>query len=253
MDPDESMNEIVPPDPKSPMDMYEVINKLVDPGTFLEVHRDFAMNIIVGFSRIDGIVNGIIANQPMVQSGAIDIDASDKAARFIRFCNAFNIPIINLVDVPGFMPGVAQEQGGIIRHGAKMLFAYAAATVPKITVIARRAYGGSYLAMCSRDLRADMVFAWPNAEIAVMGAEGAVDVLYRKELADDVENRETVRADKIAEYRERFASPYMAASHGMITDVIEPAQTRCVVSLALRNTLTKSEYRPPKKHGLIPL
>lgn len=252
LDPDESMNEIVAEDPKSPMDMYEVITRLVDPGTFLEVHRDFAKNIIVGFSRIDGIVNGIIANQPMVQSGAIDIDASDKAARFIRFCNAFNIPILNLVDVPGFMPGVAQEQGGIIRHGAKMLFAYAAATVPKITVITRRAYGGSYLAMCSRDLKADMVFAWPTAEIAVMGAEGAVDVLYRRELAD-VENRETKRAEKIAEYRDRFASPYMAASHGMITDVIDPSQTRCVVSLALRNTLTKSEYRPPKKHGLIPL
>ncbi|MCG8451242.1 MAG: acyl-CoA carboxylase subunit beta [Pirellulales bacterium] len=252
LDPDESMNEIVPEDSRTIMNMYDVVDRIVDPGSFLEVHREFARNIIVGFSRIDGVVAGIIANQPKVQSGALDIDASDKGARFIRFCNAFNIPILNLVDVPGFMPGVQQEQGGIIRHGAKMLFAYAAATVPKITVITRRAYGGSYLAMCSRDLRADMVFAWPTAEIAVMGAEGAVDVLYRKELAND-ENRDDLRAEKIAEYRDRFASPYMAASHGMISDVISPAQTRCVVSLALRNTLTKSEFRPPKKHGLIPL
>ena len=252
LDDDLELNELVPEDTKTVMDMHQIIDRIVDPGSFLEVHRDFAKNIIVGFSRIDGVVVGIIANQPMVNSGALDIDASDKSARFIRFCNAFNIPLLNLVDVPGFMPGVQQEQGGIIRHGAKMLFAYAAATVPKITVITRRAYGGSYLAMCSRDMRADMVFAWPTAEIAVMGAEGAVDVLYRKELAGE-ENRGALRAQKIEEYRERFASPYMAASHAMITDVISPAQTRSVVSLALRNTLTKSEVRPPKKHGLIPL
>lgn len=252
LDPDESMNELVPADSKGGMDMYEVINRLVDAGTFLEVHRDFAKNIIVGFSRIDGIVAGIIANQPMVLAGALDIDASDKSARFIRFCNAFNVPIVNLVDVPGFLPGVQQEQGGIIRHGAKMLFAYASATVPKITIITRRAYGGSYLAMCSSDLGADMVFAWPTAEIAVMGAEGAVDVLYRKELAKE-EDQEAARTKRIDEYRDRFASPYMAASHGMITDVISPSQTRCVVSLALRNSLKKSEVRPPKKHGLMPL
>ncbi len=234
------------------MDMYEMIERIVDGGRFLEVHRDFATNIIVGFARIDGVVVGIIANQPSVKAGTLDIDASDKGARFIRFCNAFNIPILTLVDVPGFLPGVDQEQGGIIRHGAKMLFAYAAATVPKITVITRKAYGGSYLAMCSRDLRADMVFAWPTAEIAVMGAEGAVNVLYRKELAE-AEDKQRMREKFIDEYRERFASPYMAASHGMITDVIAPAQTRGVVSLALRNTLSKSETRPPKKHGLIPL
>ncbi|MDC0935186.1 acyl-CoA carboxylase subunit beta [Pirellulales bacterium] len=252
LDPDESMNDIVPGDTKAGMDMYEVIRRIVDPDSFLEVHREFAKNIIVGFSRIDGVVIGLIANQPMVLAGAIDIDASDKAARFIRFCNAFNVPIVTLVDVPGFLPGVQQEQGGIIRHGAKMLFAYASATTPKITVITRRAYGGSYLAMCSRDLRADMVFAWPTAEIAVMGAEGAVDVLYRKELATD-ENREATRTKRITEYRDRFASPYMAASHGMITDVITPAQTRSTVSLALRNSLMKSVTRPPKKHGLIPL
>lgn len=252
LDPDESMNELVPEDPKGTMNMYEVIDRVVDPGHFLEVHRDFAQNIIVGFGRIDGIVVGIIANQPNVKAGTLDIDASDKGARFIRFCNVFNIPLLTFVDVPGFLPGVAQEQGGIIRHGAKMLFAYSASTVPKITVITRKAYGGSYLAMCSRDLKADMVFAWPTAEIAVMGAEGAVNVLYRKELAES-DDRESLREQFINEYRDRFASPYMAASHGMITDVISPAQTRCVVSLALNNTLMKSETRPPKKHGLIPL
>lgn len=252
VDPDESMNEIVPEDNKAAMNMYHVIAKLVDPDQFLEVHREFAANLIVGFGRIDGLVVGILANQSVVKAGTLDIDASDKGARFIRFCNAFNIPLLTLVDVPGFLPGVAQEQGGIIRHGAKMLFAYSAATVPKITVITRKAYGGSYLAMCSRDLKADMVFAWPTAEIAVMGAEGAVNVLYRKELAG-AEDQDATRQQFIAQYRERFASPYMAASHGMITDVISPAETRSVVSLALRNTLSKNETRPPKKHGLIPL
>ena len=252
LDPDESMNAVVPEDPKGTMDMYDVIDLLADPGSFLEVHRDFAPNLVVGFSRIDGVVAGIIANQPKVKAGALDIDASDKGARFIRFCNAFNVPIVTLVDVPGFLPGVPQEQGGIIRHGAKLLFAYSSATVPKITVITRKAYGGAYLAMCSRDLRADMAFAWPTAEIAVMGAEGAVNVLYRKEL-QAAEDPGAQRGNLIQQYRERFASPYMAASHGMITDVITPAETRGVVSLALRNTLSKRETRPPKKHGLIPL
>jgi propionyl-CoA carboxylase beta chain len=251
LDPDESMNEIVPENIKDPMDMFAVIDRLVDPDCFLEIHRDFAPNIIVGFGRIDGVVVGIVANQPSVKAGTLDIDASDKGARFIRFCNAFNIPILTLVDVPGFLPGVSQEQGGIIRHGAKMLFAYSSATVPKITVITRKAYGGSYLAMCSRDLKGDLVFAWPTAEIAVMGAEGAVNVLYRKELANADE--EGIRERLIQEYRDRFASPYMAARHAMITDVIAPAQTRAVVSLAFRNTLNKNETRPPKKHGLIPL
>ncbi len=252
LDHDKSMNEIVPASPKDTMDMYDVIDRIADKGRFLEVHRDFAANIIVGFARIDGVVAGIIANQPKVKAGTLDIDASDKGARFIRFCNAFNVPLVTLVDVPGFLPGVSQEQGGIIRHGAKMLFAYSAATVPKITLITRKAYGGSYLAMCSRDLRADMVFAWPTAEIAVMGAEGAVNVLYRKEIAA-AEDKVALRQQFIEEYRDRFASPYMAASHGLITDVIAPAQTRCVLSLALRNTLKKNETRPPKKHGLIPL
>jgi propionyl-CoA carboxylase beta chain len=252
IDPDESMDDVLPEDPKGSMNMYDVIERLVDAGCFLEVHKAFAPNLIVGFARIDGVVVGLIANQPMVKAGTLDIDASDKGARFIRFCNAFNIPLVTLVDVPGFLPGVNQERGGIIRHGAKMLFAYSAATVPKITVIVRKAYGGAYLAMCSRDLRADTVFAWPSAEIAVMGAEGAVNVLYRKDL-EAAEDRAARRAELIDEYRQRFASPYMAASHGMITDVIAPSQTRCAVSLALRNSLNKSETRPPKKHGLIPL
>jgi propionyl-CoA carboxylase beta chain len=252
LDRDEKMNELVPEDSKGAMNMHDIIARIVDDGRLLEIHRDFAKNLIVGFARVDGVVVGIVANQPMEKAGTLDIDASDKGARFIRFCNAFNIPIVSLVDVPGFLPGVAQEQGGIIRHGAKMLFAYSSCTVPKITIITRKAYGGSYLAMCSRDLMADMVFAWPTAEIAVMGAEGAVNVLYRKELTE-AEDRQAVRDKFINEYRQRFASPYMAAARGMITDVIAPAQTRPVLSLALRNTLMKSETRPPKKHGLIPL
>jgi propionyl-CoA carboxylase beta chain len=188
----------------------------------------------------------------MMKAGTLDIDASDKGARFIRFCNAFNIPIVTLVDVPGFLPGVNQELGGIIRHGAKMLFAYASCTVPKITLIARKAYGGSYLAMCSRDMGADMVFAWPTAEIAVMGAEGAVNVLYRNEIkeADDPDAKRTAYME---EYNRRFATPYAAASKAIIADVIDPSQTRAVLSLALINTLNKRETRPPKKHGLMPL
>ncbi|MCA9268496.1 MAG: acyl-CoA carboxylase subunit beta [Planctomycetales bacterium] len=252
LDPDARIDALVPADAKAGMDMRSVIDAVVDDAEFLEVHRDFARNLIVGFCRIDGVVVGVIANQPMVKAGAIDIDASDKGSRFIRFCNAFNIPLLTLVDVPGFLPGVAQEQGGIIRHGAKMLYAYASATVPKITVITRKAYGGAYLAMCSRDLRADVVLAWPTAEIAVMGADGAVNVLYRKEL-DQAEDKAARHAELAADYRQRFASPYMAAAHGMITDVIAPSQTRGAVSLALRNTLNKRVTRPPKKHGLIPL
>jgi len=252
MSPDPVLNELVPNDPKAPFDVHDVINRLVDGGDFLEVHRDFAKNIVVGFGRVQGIVAGFVANNPAQKAGALDIDSSDKAARFIRFCNVFNIPIVTLVDVPGFLPGVAQERGGIIRHGAKMLFAYAAATVPKLTFIMRKAYGGAYLAMCSRDMGADSVYAWPSAEIAVMGAEGAVKVLFKREIsaASDPKAKEKELA---AEYREKFASPYEAASKGMITDVIEPAQTRAVLSMALRNTLSKRETRPPKKHGNIPL
>jgi propionyl-CoA carboxylase beta chain len=249
---DPGMNAILPEDSKAPFDVHEVIARLVDNADFLEVHKEFAKNIVVGFGRVQGIVAGIIANQPAVKAGTLDIDSSDKGARFIRFCNVFNIPVVTLVDIPGFMPGLAQERGGIIRHGAKMLFAYAACTVPKITVIMRKAYGGAYLAMCSADMGADMVFAWPSAEIAVMGAEGAVKVLFKKEIsaAADPKAKEKELAD---EYREKFASPYEAAGKAMITDVIEPAQTRSMVAMALRNTLSKRETRPPKKHGNIPL
>jgi len=249
LDEDPGMDELVPEDSKNPINAKDVIGRLVDNADFLEVQMDFAKNIVVGFGRIQGIVVGIIANQSAVKAGAIDIDASDKAARFIRFCNIFNIPIVTLVDTGGFLPGVAQERGGIIRHGAKMLFAYGAATVPKITVILRKAYGGAYLAMCSQDLGADLVFAWPTAEIAVMGAEGAVKILYKREI-----DKDPACADKlIADYRAKFASPYQAAGKGLITDVIRPSQTRAMVAMALRNTLSKRETRPPKKHGNIPL
>lgn len=249
---DPVMNEIVPDSPKKPLDVMAVIDRLVDGGDFFEIMPDFARNLIIGFARIEGMVVGIVANNPMVKAGTLDIDSSDKGARFIRTCNIYNIPIVSLVDVPGFMPGLAQEQGGIIRHGAKMLFAYAASTVPKITMIMRKAYGGAYLAMCSADLGADMVFAWPTAEIAVMGAEGAVSVLFRKELQEAEDPKK--RAAEIAEeYRNEFASPYQAAANAMITDVIEPAHTRVAIALALRNTLSKRDSRPPKKHGNIPL
>ncbi len=249
---DPAMNDLVPADAKSPIDILLVIKRLVDDADFLEVHREFAKNIVVGFGRVQGLVCGIVANQPMVKAGTLDIDSSDKGARFIRFCNAFNIPIVTLVDIPGFMPGVAQERGGIIRHGAKMLFAYAAASVPKITFILRKAYGGAYLAMCSADMGADLVYAWPTAEIAVMGAEGAVKILYKREIAAAPDPK-AAEAKYVAEYRERFASPYEAARKGMITDIIEPAQTRAVLSMALRNTLSKRDTRPAKKHGNIPL
>jgi propionyl-CoA carboxylase beta chain len=247
-----AFEEIIPDDPKKPFDILDMIHALVDDADFLQVHQEWAKSIVVGFARIQGIVTGIVANQPMVRSGTLDIDSSDKAARFIRFCNLYNIPIVTLVDVPGFMPGVAQEQGGIIRHGAKMLFAYAAATVPKITVILRKAYGGAYLAMCSRDLGADLVFAWPTAEIAVMGAEGAVKIVFRREIkeAEDPKKEEALLVKK---YREEFSSPYQAAANAQITDVIRPARTRAAVAMALRNTLSKRETRPPKKHGNIPL
>jgi len=252
MELDLRMNEVVPFDPKAPFDVLDVIRLLVDEGDFLDVQRDFARNIVVGFARIGGIVVGIVANQPAVKAGTLDIDSSDKGARFIRLCNIFNVPIVTLVDVPGFMPGVAQERGGIIRHGAKMLFAYAAATVPKITVIMRKSYGGAYLAMCSSDMGADVVYAWPCSEIAVMGAEGAVRVLYKKEIAAAADP--VARAAELAaEYRQKFSSPYEAAAKAMINDVIEPAQTRAAVAMAVRNTLSKRETRPPKKHGNIPL
>jgi len=252
LDRDESMNELIPDDSSEPMDVRKIIGRIVDGGELLEIHASWAKNLIVGFARIEGIVVGLIANQPTEMAGALDINASDKGARFIRFCNIFNIPLVTLVDVPGFLPGIEQERGGIIRHGAKMLFAYASCTSPKITVILLKAYGGSYLAMCSREMGADFVYAWPNAEIAVMGAEGAVNILYRKELSG-AKDRKAKAAELAASYRAEFASPYLSAEHGYITDVIEPSETRGVLALSLRKSITKRELRPAKKHGNIPL
>jgi propionyl-CoA carboxylase beta chain len=252
MSPDLAMNELLPDNLKDPLDVTKVIARLVDNGDYLEVMQEWAKNVVICFARIQGIVVGIIANQSAVKAGTLDIDASDKTARFIRFCNVFNIPIVNLVDVPGFRPGLQQERGGIIRHGAKMLFAYASATVPKITVILRKAYGGAYLAMCSSDMGADAVYAWPTAEIAVMGAEGAVKILYKREITAAADPKKEEQR-LVAEYRHKFCSPYEAAKKAMITDVISPAETRAAVSLALRNTLSKRETRPPKKHGTIPM
>ena len=249
---DQGMNDLVPEDSKHPFNVKDVISRLVDQGDYLEIMPDFAKSMVVCFARVEGVVVGIVANQPNYKAGCLDIDSSDKAARFIRTCNIYNIPIVSLVDVPGFMPGLAQERGGVIRHGAKMLFAYASASVPKITVIMRKAYGGAYLAMCSKDMGADFVFAWPTAEIAVMGAEGAVKILYKKDL-DQAEDKDKLYTELADEYRAKFSSPYQAAEKSMISDVIEPAQTRSVVAMALRNTLSKRVTRPPKKHGNIPL
>ncbi len=252
LQPDEGMAALLPADPSEPLDVHAIIGRLVDDSIFLEVHAAFARNMVVGLGRVGGMVVGIVANQPAVKAGALDIDASDKAARFVRFCNVFNIPIITLVDVPGFMPGIEQERGGIIRHGAKMLFAYASATVPKLTVILRKAYGGAYLAMCGQGMGPDAIYAWPTAEIAVMGAEGAVNLLYRSEL-DKAEDRRARAAELAADYRAEFASPYTSAGLGFVSDVIEPGETRATLSLALRKLLSKRELRPAKKHGNIPL
>lgn len=249
---DPAMNSLIPEDGKTALDVYEVINRLVDSGEWLEVQKDFAKNMVIGFARVDGIVTGIVANQPKFKAGCIDIDASDKAARFILFCNAFNIPILSLMDVPGFMPGLAQERGGIIRHGAKLLYAYATCTVPLVTVILRKAYGGAYIAMGSKDLCADTVFAWPTAEIAVMGAEGAAKIIYKKEIAE-ADDQEKKYRELVEDYREKFSKPYQAAESGIITDVIDPAETRFKVALALRSLLTKRANFPSKKHGLSPL
>jgi len=250
--PDKQLNEIVPVDPKQSYDVRDVIGHVVDHADFMEVQAFFASNIVIGFARLQGRSVGIVANQPCVMAGVLDINASDKAARFIRFCNAFNIPLLTFVDVPGFLPGVEQEYGGIIRHGAKMLFAYSAATVPKITVIMRKAYGGAYLAMCCKDLDADRVISWPTAEIAVMGAEGAVDVIFRNEIkkAEDPVLR---RQELITEYRDTFSTPYVSASRLHVDDIIEPADTRRYLALVLDILHSKREFRPQKKHGLIPL
>jgi methylmalonyl-CoA carboxyltransferase large subunit len=248
----ETLNSIVPENPREPYDMHDVIANVVDQGDFLEIQEHFAPNILIGFARLSGRTVGIVANQPLDRAGVLDIDSSDKASRFIRFCNAFNIPIITFVDVPGFLPGIQQEYGGIIRHGAKMIFAYAAATVPKLTVIVRKAYGGAYLAMCSKDMGADRVCAWPSAEIAVMGAEGAVNVLYRKEIAA-AEKPPEERIKRTTEYRETFANPYTAAARGYLDEIIEPADTRAYLAVSLEVLRSKRELRPQKKHGLIPL
>jgi methylmalonyl-CoA carboxyltransferase large subunit len=252
VDPDPELATVVPIELKQGYDMREVIRRVVDQGDFLEVQAGYAMNILVGFARILGRSIGIIANQPSVLSGAIDINASTKASRFIRFCNAFNIPLVTFVDVPGFLPGVQQEYGGIIRHGAKMLFAYSAATVPKIQLVLRKSYGGSHLAMCSKDLGADRVLAWPTAEVAVMGAEGAVEIVFRKEM-QDAADKAARRAELIESYRSTFATPYVAAGRRLVDDVIEPAETRRHLARALEYLQNKRETRPPKKHGLIPL
>ena len=252
VEPNPRLEEIVPTDAKKAYDVREVIANVVDDADFLEVQAGYAPNLVVGFARLIGRTIGIVANQPQHYSGVLDINASDKGARFVRFCNAFNIPLVTLVDVPGFLPGVRQEQDGIIRHGAKMLFAYAAATVPKITVVLRKAYGGAYLAMCGRDLGADRVYAWPTAEIAVMGAEGAAEIVFRREIAA-ADDPAAKRAELIETYRQAFATPYVAASRRLVDDIIVPADTRRVLAGALEALHTKRDLRPPKKHGLIPL
>jgi methylmalonyl-CoA carboxyltransferase large subunit len=249
---DPEMNEIVPVDTKVAYDVRGVITRVVDYRDFLEIQPGFAPNIVIGFGRLQGRPVGIVANQPSVLAGALDINASDKSARFVRFCNAFNIPLLTFVDVPGFLPGVEQERGGIIRHGAKLLFAYSAATVPKITVVLRKAYGGGYIAMCAKDLGADRVVAWPTAEIAVMGAEGAAEIVFRSEI-DAAEDQAGRRKELVDEYRETFANPYVAAGRRLVDDIIEPAETRKYLAQALEALHAKRELRPSKKHGLIPL
>jgi len=250
MDPE--LNSLVPTDPNQAYDMRVVIDKIFDAGSFFEVHQNFAQNAIVGFARLHGQVVGVSANQPMALAGVIDIDASDKIARFVRFCDAFNIPVITLVDTPGFMPGVTQEHGGIIRHGAKIVYAYSEATVPKITVNVRKGYGGAYIVMGSKFLRTDLVYAWPTTEIAVMGAEGAVSILYGKQLKE-AEDAETERARLIQEYRDKFSTPYTSAAAGYLDDILIPAETRPRLIAALELLRNKQATLPPKKHGNLPL
>ncbi|HID88493.1 MAG TPA: acyl-CoA carboxylase subunit beta [Anaerolineales bacterium] len=249
---DEELKTIIPDSPTHPYDMKEVIRRVVDEGTFLEVHEHWAQNIVVGFARLGGFSVGIVANQPMVLAGVLDIDASRKAARFVRFCDAFNIPLITFVDVPGFLPGVDQEHNGIILNGAKLLWAFCEATVPKITVITRKAYGGAYDVMSSKHIRGDISYAWPTAEIAVMGPEGAVNIVFRKQIAA-AEDPDAERARLVQEYREQFANPYVAASRGYIDDIIEPQETRPRLIEALKMLQNKRDANPPKKHGNIPL
>jgi len=249
---DAALDRLVPASPNQPYDMLELIHTVADEAYFLEVHQHYAKNLIVGFARIDGRSVGIVANQPAVLAGTLNIDASVKGARFVRFCDAFNIPLVTFEDVPGFLPGTQQEYGGIIKHGAKLLFAFAEATVPKVTVITRKAYGGAYCVMSSKHIRTDFNYAWPTAEIAVMGPEGAVNILYKREL-DAADDPVRVRAEKVAEFREKLANPYIAAGRGFVDEVIQPRETRRKLVAALRNLENKRDKNPPKKHGNIPL
>ena len=249
---DPALDTIVPDDPRRPYDMHDVISRVVDDGAFLEIQPGWAANIIVGFARLGGRSVGIVAQQPAVLAGALDIDASLKAARFVRTCDCFNVPLVTFVDVPGFLPGVGQEHGGIIKHGAKLLYAYCEATVPKLTVITRKAYGGAYDVMSSKHIRGDMNFAWPSAEIAVMGAEGAVNIIFKDEIAaasDPVAERERL----VADYEAQFANPYIAAARGYVDDVIRPSETRPRLIRALEAMADKRDTNPRKKHGNIPL
>lgn len=252
---EDSLNDIIPDNPNKPYDMYEVIKAIVDNGDFLEVHEAFAKNIITCFARFNGQSVGIIANQPKYMAGVLDINASRKAARFVRFCDAFNIPLVTLVDVPGFLPGTGQEYGGVITHGAKLLFAYCEATVPKVTVTLRKSYGGAYIVMSSKHIRGDINYAWPSAEIAVMGASGAVEVLFAREIAkiENPEEKAAFIAEKEEEYRKKFSNPYNAAKYGYIDDVIEPRNTRFRIIRALQSLATKRLTNPAKKHSNIPL
>ena len=249
---DEQLNALVPESPNQPYDILDLIRSVADDGAFLEVHQHYARNIVVGFARLGGQSVGIVANQPAHLAGTLDIDASVKGARFVRFCDAFNIPLVTFEDVPGFLPGTQQEYGGIIRHGAKLLFAFAEATVPKVTVITRKAYGGAYCVMASKHIRTDVNLAWPTAEIAVMGPEGAVNILYRKEL-QQADDPAAARAERVREFREKLANPFVAAGRGFIDEVIEPGRTRPRLIAALRSLEGKRDTNPPKKHGNIPL
>ncbi len=249
---EDSLNDIIPDNPNKPYDMYEVLGAVIDNGEFLEVHKNYAANIIVGFARFNGVSVGIVANQPKVMAGVLDSNSSRKAARFVRFCDAFNIPLVTFVDVPGFLPGTQQEYNGVILHGAKLLYAYGEATVPKITITLRKSYGGAHCVMSSKQLRGDINYAWPTAEIAVMGPEGAVEVLFGKEM-QTVENPEQFKADKVAEYKQLFANPYNAAKYGYIDDVIEPKNTRFRIIRSLQQLATKKQTNPAKKHDNLPL
>jgi propionyl-CoA carboxylase beta chain len=248
----DALDNIIPDDPGKPYDIKDVIHLIVDDGQFLEVHEAYAANIVIGFARLGGHSIGIVANQPAVLAGVLDINSSEKAARFVRFCDAFNIPIVTFVDVPGFLPGTGQEHGGIIRSGAKLLYAYCETTVPKLTVVTRKAYGGAYDVMSSKHIRGDVNLAWPTAEIAVMGPDGAVNIIFRKELAQAKDPTER-KTELVGEYRKKFANPYVAASRGYIDDVIEPRETRPRLINALEMLANKRDTNPPKKHGCIPL